>query len=58
LGIRYQQHALRIGLNHKFSANVAAKLQYAFYHYNEPSSLGVNDYNAHSIFATLTVKLQ
>jgi len=58
LGIQYEQYAVRLGVNHKFGANVSAKLQYAFFHYNEPSSGGVNDYNAQSIFATLTLKLQ
>lgn len=58
LGIQYDQHALQVGLNHRFGPNLAAKIQYAFYHYNEPSAAGVNDYNAHSIFATLTLKLQ
>lgn len=57
LGTEYEQHGLRAGLNHKFNANISGKLQYAFYTYSEPSSVGVNDYTAHSIFATLTMKL-
>jgi hypothetical protein len=58
LGIQYQQHAVRFGVNYKFNSSVTAKLHYAFYHYEEPSSANANDYNAHSIFATVTVKLQ
>jgi hypothetical protein len=58
LGIRYDQHAVRAGLNYRFNANVSGRLQYAFYTYSEPSSVSANDYTAHSVFATLTVKLQ
>jgi hypothetical protein len=58
LGIEYDQHAVRAGLDHRFSTTISGKLQYAFYTYSEPSSVGVNDYTAHSIFATLTVKFQ
>ena len=32
LGIDYDQHAVRAGLNHRFNATISGKLQYAFYH--------------------------
>jgi mono/diheme cytochrome c family protein len=58
LGIQYDQHALHVGLNQKFTTNLAGKLQYAFYHYEEPGTANVNNYDAHSIFATLTLKFR
>jgi hypothetical protein len=57
LGIRYQQHAFRAGLTHRFSKVVAAKLQYGFSYYDEPSSGGANNYRANSILAMLTYKM-
>jgi hypothetical protein len=57
LGIRYQQHALRAGLTHRFSKVLAAKLQYGFSYYDEPSSGGANNYRANSILAMLTYRM-
>jgi hypothetical protein len=54
LGLRYQQHALQAGLSHRFSKNLTTRIQYGYYLYNEPAALGVNDYHAHMIFASLT----
>jgi hypothetical protein len=56
LGIRYAQHAIQIGLRHRIGENKTLGLQYRFYHYDEPSSGGFNDFNAHAVFATLAVK--
>ncbi len=53
LGIRYQQHGLQIALSRQIHKNLSAKLQYGFYLYDEPTAGGVNDYTAHTIFATL-----
>ncbi|HSY18332.1 MAG TPA: c-type cytochrome domain-containing protein [Candidatus Acidoferrales bacterium] len=53
LGIQYQQQSGSIGLTRRFSKHVSAKLQYRFALYNEPSSGGANNYQAHSIFGTL-----
>jgi hypothetical protein len=57
LGIRYQQHALRAGLTHRFSKVVTGKLQYGFSYYDEPSSGGANNYRANSILAMLTYRM-
>jgi hypothetical protein len=57
LGIQYQQHAVRVGLAHRFGKNVTSALQYGYYYYHEPSSGGVNNYAAHSIFGTVTLRL-
>jgi hypothetical protein len=53
LGIQYQQQSASVGLSRRFSKNISAKLQYRFALYNEPSSNGANNYQAHSIFGTL-----
>jgi hypothetical protein len=57
LGIRYAQHAFQVGLRHRIGENKTLGLQYRFYHYDEPSSGGFNDFNAHAVFATFAVKL-
>ncbi|HEV2693685.1 MAG TPA: c-type cytochrome domain-containing protein [Verrucomicrobiae bacterium] len=56
LGIQYQQQSASLGLSRRFSKNVSAKLQYRFALYNEPSSNGANNYQAHSIFGTLMMQ--
>jgi hypothetical protein len=57
LGIRYQQHAIRAILSRRLSKSFTARLQYAFYYYEEPTLGGANDYRAHSIFATVSYRL-
>jgi hypothetical protein len=57
LGIRYQQHAVRASLTRRLSAAVAARIQYGFSYYDEPSGGGANNYRAHSILAMLTYRL-
>jgi hypothetical protein len=57
LGIRYEQHAIQAALSRRLNKNVTTRLQYGYYHYDEPTLAGVNDYNAHSIFAILTCRL-
>jgi hypothetical protein len=56
LGIRYQQHAVQAVLSRRVSKNFTARLQYAFYFYDEPTAGGATDYKAHTIFATLTYR--
>jgi hypothetical protein len=56
LGIEYQQHVVGAGVARRFGINVTAKLQYAFYSYEEPSSGGADNFTANSIFATLTFR--
>ena len=58
LGLHYQQYALQAGLSHHFSKNLTTRLQYGYYMYEEPPALGVNDYHAHMIFASLTYHMR
>ena len=57
LGIDYDLAGLQGGVTHRFSTNLTAALQYGFYNYTEPSAHGFNDYTAHMIFGTLTMRL-
>jgi hypothetical protein len=55
VGIEYSRHDIRAGIRRKFK-NVLANLEYGFFKYNEPSSRGFNNYEAHAVFATLTLR--
>jgi mono/diheme cytochrome c family protein len=56
-GIRYQEHGITAGIVRRFSKNLSAKLEYGFEYYHEPSSAGVNDFRAHSVFAMVNLRL-
>jgi hypothetical protein len=58
LGIQYQRHSLQVGLARRFKKIISAKLQYRFDYYNEPSSSGANNYQAHSVFGTLSFQFR
>jgi hypothetical protein len=58
LGIKYQQHAVLVGLKRRIGKGKTLSLQYSFYHYDEPSSGGFNNFNAQAIFATLSFALR
>jgi hypothetical protein len=57
LGIKYQQQALEVGIKRQIGKGKSLGLQYRFYHYNEPSSGGFNNFNAQAVFATLSFQL-
>ncbi|MFM1769319.1 MAG: hypothetical protein RJA22_1848 [Verrucomicrobiota bacterium] len=57
LGIHYRQHALTFGVARRLSSQVSTRLQYGFYRYDEPSSGGYNDYTAHALFGTLSIRV-
>jgi hypothetical protein len=57
VGIEYQQHTTQIGLARHLGPNATARLQYGFYHYDEPSRGGINNYEAHAIYGMITVRL-
>jgi len=57
VGIMYRQHGTQVGLLHRISKNVTAQLQCGYYHYDEPSSGGANDYVASSVFGAITFRL-
>jgi hypothetical protein len=50
----YTLHSLSVSLSHRFTRNLSASLRYGFYLYDEPSSGGANNYEAHAVFATLS----
>ena len=58
VGIRYQQHAVHATLSRRINQNLSVRLQYGFYYYNEPPAEGVNDYRAHTVFATLNYRFR
>jgi hypothetical protein len=58
LGIQYQQQAVQIGIKRRIGKGKILSLQYSFYHYDEPSSGGFNNFNSQAIFATLTFPLR
>jgi hypothetical protein len=57
LGIVYDRNAVLAGVRRRFSKNVMGSLQYAYYTYNEPSSAGINNYRANTVFATVKLLL-
>lgn len=58
LGIKYQQHGVQLGLKRRIGKSKVLSLRYSFYHYDEPSSGGFNNFNAQAIFATLSFPLR
>ena len=58
LGIKYQQHGVQVGLKRRIGKSKILSLRYSFYHYDEPSSGGFNNFNAQAIFATLSFPLR
>ncbi len=58
LGIKYQQHGVQVGVKRRIGKGRAISLRYSFYHYDEPSSGGFNNFNAQAIFATLSFQFQ
>ena len=56
IGMKYQQHGVQAAVTRKFLKNFSARLQYGFFMYNEPSSAHFNDFTAHSVFATLSMR--
>ncbi len=57
LGVNYSQHSLTAGVARRYGKQIALKLQYGFYYYDDPGSGGANNYIAHAIFTTLTMRL-
>jgi hypothetical protein len=57
LGIDYRQDTLLAGLQRKLNRNCSIGLQYRYYRYDEPSSGGFSNFDAHAVFATLACRL-
>ncbi len=53
VGTRYERHGMHGGLTTRHSEHLTTKLQYGFYHYDEPSTGGINDYTAHALFVSV-----
>ncbi len=58
VGIEYQMHGAQVGLTHRFNKDISGKLQYQFSYYDEPSTGGANNYRAHTVFATMTLRFR
>lgn len=56
LGIEYHRHGVQAGITRRWTRTVSTRLQYAFYDYDEPSGGHLNDYTAHGVFASLTLR--
>jgi hypothetical protein len=56
LGITYHQHGLQAGLRRQLGKGSSLGLQYRFYLYNEPSSGGINNFQAQGVFATFACR--
>ena len=57
LGIDYDLHGVQLGVTHRINTNMTTGVQYGFFKYNEPTAHGFNDYTAHMIFGTFTMRL-
>lgn len=56
LGIVYAMHGLQAGVTRRFKHGVSSNLQYGFYRYREPTGGTTQDYTAHAVFASITLK--
>lgn len=56
LGMDFERHGLMAGMSKQLTANLKANVRYGFFRYHEMNQQNVNDYIAHGIFATLTMK--
>ncbi|HMP81696.1 MAG TPA: hypothetical protein PKA41_03195, partial [Verrucomicrobiota bacterium] len=56
-GAEYEQHAARVGIKRRLGPGASVGLEYAWYHYDEPSSGGHNNFTAHSVFVSVSCRL-
>ena len=56
LGIDYDRDSVQVGLVRRLSRTVTARLQYAYFSYEEPSSANLLNYQAHQILGVVTLK--
>ncbi len=57
LGIEYAQHTLQAGVKRQLGKGKTLRLEYRFYHYDEPTSGGFNNFVAHAVFGALAWRL-
>ena len=56
LGLDYTLHGIKAGWVHKMKGNKSVALEYTFYRYREPTLGTVNDFDAHSVFVSYTMR--
>ncbi len=56
LGVDNQRHGLMVGCKHKFRENLIGSLRYGFFLYNESSIGHIDDYSAHIVVATMSLR--
>lgn len=54
LGIEYRRHEAHAGITRRFQKSITARLQYAFYRYDEPTLSGAADFTAHGVMGLLS----
>ncbi len=57
LGIVYHQHGVTASLTRRLLKNMTGTVQYGFFYYTEPTSGGANNYKAHAVLATISIRL-
>jgi hypothetical protein len=58
LGIVYDWHMVSAGITRAWKKNLSTNLQYRFYSYDEENTGGFNNYTAHGILASLTMRIE
>ncbi|HUF64049.1 MAG TPA: c-type cytochrome domain-containing protein [Verrucomicrobiales bacterium] len=56
LGIEYDQHSLQAGISRQFNDKLEASLQFRYFRYQEPTSSGINDFDAHGVYLSLACR--
>ena len=56
-GIVYDRHGVITGLTQRFDRPITANLQYGYFRYDEPTSGGARNYNAHAVMASMNIRL-
>lgn len=52
-GTEFRWSRLRSRVNRRFSKNVIAGLEYAYYDYEDPAALSLSDFDGHGVFVTM-----
>jgi hypothetical protein len=58
VGMEYQMNSIQVALTRRLTKQLSAKLLYSFNKYEEPSEGNALNYEAHTIFASLSFKLR
>ena len=52
-GIDYDWHQIRTGLNRRINEQWSARIEYAWFDYNERTAGSLNDFQGHSLFTSV-----